>query len=121
MRRLTSLFQLSFSKSTPKNSAWSNVIGSSRFPPSSGHSCSASPQSKAEHLLTSTLLQLKGRQYPLTRWFLSPVDTDSRRVLQNAGRRQFCRTPSGSSIVIYYVLVTGSLSVIPSSSQLKLH
>jgi len=27
-----------------RNSAWSNVIGSSRFPPLSGHSCSASPR-----------------------------------------------------------------------------
>jgi len=49
MRRLTSLFHLSFSKSTPKNSASSNVIRSSRYPPSSGHSCSASLQAKVEH------------------------------------------------------------------------
>ena len=49
VRRLTSLFPFEFLEEHAENSAWSNVIGSSRFPPSSGHSCSASPQAKAEH------------------------------------------------------------------------
>jgi len=41
-------FHPSFLKSTPSSSAWSSVNGSSKYLPSSGYSCSASPLAKAK-------------------------------------------------------------------------